>query len=150
MNTCGNCGATLAAGAQTCGACGAATGAPPPPPAPPTPPMPPAPAPGYGAPAGYSGPVAPKTNGMAIASLVLSLVGLLCGFTAILGVIFGFVARGQIKRTGESGDGLALAGIIVGFVIIGLGIAWFIFWVAVVASSDSTYNGVIAPLLGGG
>jgi hypothetical protein len=38
----------------------------------------------------------------------------------VLGVIFGFVARGQIKRSGgaQKGSGLALAGIIVGFVFI--------------------------------
>jgi uncharacterized membrane protein YhaH (DUF805 family) len=35
----------------------------------------------------------------------------------ILGIIFGFIARGQIKRSNgeQKGDGLALAGIIVGF-----------------------------------
>jgi hypothetical protein len=40
----------------------------------------------------------------------------------VLGVIFGFVARGQIKRSGgaQKGSGLALAGIIVGFVFIAL------------------------------
>jgi hypothetical protein len=86
---------------------------------------------GYGAP-GYSQPypgggfspypAAPKTNGLAIASLVCSILGFCCGIGGVLGVIFGFVARGQIKRSGGSqkGSGLALAGIIVGFVFIAL------------------------------
>lgn len=52
----------------------------------------------------------PPTNTMAILSLVLAFV------LPPLGVVFGFVARGQTKQTGEGGDGLALAGIIVGAV----------------------------------
>lgn len=48
------------------------------------------------------------TNGMAIAALV-------CGLTVPpLGLIFGLVALGQIKRSGTGGYGLALAGAIVG------------------------------------
>jgi hypothetical protein len=59
---------------------------------------------------------------MAIASLVCSLGGIILGLPAIVGVILGFVARGQIRRSGgtRSGSGLALAGIIVGFVDIAL------------------------------
>jgi hypothetical protein len=81
-------------------------------------------APGYSQPypaGGYSPyPAAPKTNGLAIASLVCSILGFCCGVGGVLGVIFGFVARGQIKRSGgyQKGSGLALAGIIVGFVFI--------------------------------
>lgn len=64
-----------------------------------------------------------STNPLAIVSLVLSLAGLItCGLTAIVGIILGFVARGQIRRNpSQGGDGMALAGIIVGFVLVGLG-----------------------------
>jgi hypothetical protein len=77
-----------------------------------------------GTPAGYGyGFVAPatKTNGLAIASLVCSIVCLV-GIGSILGIIFGFVSRGQIKRSNgsQTGSGLALAGIIVGFSILTL------------------------------
>jgi Domain of unknown function (DUF4190) len=69
--------------------------------------------------------VGAKNNGLAVASLVCSCVGLIA-FTlpCILGVIFGFVARSQIRRSqgAQKGDGLALAGIIVGFAGIALGI----------------------------
>jgi hypothetical protein len=80
------------------------------------------------------------TNGMAVASLVCSCVGIipfLFGIPCILGVIFGFVARGQIRRTNgmQGGSGLALAGIIVGFSLIAL----FILGVAlIVAFAHST------------
>jgi hypothetical protein len=61
--------------------------------------------------------MAAPTNGMAVASLVCACAGIipfLFGIPAILGVIFGFVARGQIRRTNgvQGGGGLALAGII--------------------------------------
>ena len=58
----------------------------------------------------------PKTCGMAIASLVLGILGAItCGITAIVGLILGIVSLGQIKRSvGQlSGRGLAIAGIIV-------------------------------------
>ncbi len=66
-----------------------------------------------------------QTNGLAVASLVCSCVGVipfLFGVPCILGVIFGFVSRGQIRRSQgtQGGSGLALAGIIVGFSLIGI------------------------------
>ncbi|MGH9105898.1 MAG: DUF4190 domain-containing protein [Acidimicrobiales bacterium] len=80
-------------------------------------------APPYGGTSGYA--AGPKTNSWAIASLVCSLLGLVCGVGAILGVIFGFVARGQIRRSDgvQKGGGLALAGIVVGAVLIAVSIA---------------------------
>jgi uncharacterized membrane protein len=63
-----------------------------------------------------------RTNGLAIASLVCSCAGIfLLGIPCVLGIIFGFVARSQIRRTNgaQEGAGLALSGIIVGFVFVG-------------------------------
>jgi len=61
------------------------------------------------------------TNRLAIASLVLSLAGLLTyGLTSIVGIALGHIARGQVARTGEQGAGLALAGLLVGYGIVGL------------------------------
>lgn len=48
------------------------------------------------------------TNGLAIASLVLAFV------LAPVGLILGFIARSQIAKNGQQGNGLALAGIIIG------------------------------------
>ena len=55
------------------------------------------------------------TNGLAIASLVLSLLWL-GGLGSNLTIIFGFAARHQIRRSAgrQGGDGLALAGLLVG------------------------------------
>jgi uncharacterized membrane protein len=67
-------------------------------------------------------PATSKTNGFAVASLVCGLVGLLCGLGAILAIIFGFVARSQIRRSQglEKGGGMAVAGIVLGFIYIAL------------------------------
>jgi hypothetical protein len=73
---------------------------------------------------------------MAVASLVLSLVWI-GGLGSLLAVIFGFAARSDIKRSNgtKSGDGMAIAGITIGFV--GLcGIAFLI--VAVLALGTAT------------
>jgi hypothetical protein len=64
----------------------------------------------------------PGTNGMAVASLVLGLVGLvtfwLVAVPNILAIVFGFVGRNQIRNSGgvQEGDGLAIAGIVLGIV----------------------------------
>jgi hypothetical protein len=77
---------------------------------------------------------ATSTNGKAIASLVLSLVWVV-GLTSILAVIFGFIAKREIRdsRGTQSGDGLATAGIIIGFIGIA-GLALFIASVALLGS----------------
>ncbi|MEV2236847.1 DUF4190 domain-containing protein [Micromonospora sp. NPDC049891] len=80
---------------------------------------PPAP-PGYGyPPPGYGYPQQ-KTNSMAIVALVLSLIGVGSCITAPIGAIMGHVAMGQIRETGESGEGMAKAAIIVGWILTGL------------------------------
>jgi hypothetical protein len=92
----------------------------------------------------YGPPMAPTpgTNGMAIASLVLSLCGLAsCGLTGVVGAILGHVARRQIRQRGEDGDGLALAGIISGWIIFALSVvgitAYVIFFVWLVHSTSN-------------
>jgi hypothetical protein len=75
---------------------------------------------GYGYSPGYPAPPpqGAVTNGLAIASLVCSVVGLACmGFGSFLGVIFGIIALNQIKKTGQGGHGLALAGVITGGIV---------------------------------
>jgi hypothetical protein len=72
---------------------------------------------------------------------VCSILGFCCGVGGVLGVIFGFVARGQIKRSGgaQKGSGLALAGIIVGFVFIVLAAIGLLF-ILVGSSSGNNRN----------
>ena len=58
-----------------------------------------------------------------------------------LGIIFGHIARSQIRRTGERGSGLALAGLIVGYLWGALSI-FILAAVIFVASHDSGFNNV--------
>ena len=71
---------------------------------------------GYGYPP-YSYEAVPKTNGFAVASLVCSFFFWVYGIGALLSIVFGFIARSQIKHSGgmQRGKGMALAGIIIGF-----------------------------------
>ena len=96
------------------------------------------PPPGYGYPPpgyGYPPPPSSTTNPMAIASLVSSLVGWICGIGPILGIIFGVIALNQIKQTGQGGRGLALAGLIIGGVEIALMLLYFVVVVILAASN---------------
>lgn len=59
-----------------------------------------------------------RTNGMAIASLVVGLIGLIL-FPIILGplaIIFGGVGMGFANKNNGSGKGLAIAGLIIGII----------------------------------
>ncbi|MHB9130603.1 MAG: DUF4190 domain-containing protein [Armatimonadota bacterium] len=63
----------------------------------------------------------PRTNGLATASLVLGLCGLVtCGLTSLVGLILGIVAKGQIKTSQglQTGDGMATGGIVASSVIL--------------------------------
>jgi hypothetical protein len=82
---------------------------------------------------GYYPPVAPSapTNGLAIGAMVCGLIEVFTlGFAAIPAVILGHLARGQIRRTGERGDGMAIAGLVLGY----LGIAGWALIILAIAS----------------
>jgi len=61
-----------------------------------------------------------KTSGLAIASLVLGICGLVCGITAVVGLVLGFMALGQIKKSNGvlKGKGMATAGIIISAIML--------------------------------
>ncbi len=65
---------------------------------------------------------------MAILALVMAFV------FAPAGLVLGIVARKQIRQTGEEGDGLALAGIIVGGIATALFVLFIVFWIVAFAS----------------
>lgn len=72
-------------------------------------------------------PLPPGINGMAVASLVTSILGVaMCFLPSMLGLVFGLVALNQIKTTGERGRGMAIAGAIIGGVVTALGAVWLV------------------------
>lgn len=64
------------------------------------------------------------TSGWAVASLVMGICGFTCLFFvgAVLAIVFAFVARGRIKRSGGElkGSGMAVAGMVLGTVLIAI------------------------------
>jgi hypothetical protein len=64
-----------------------------------------------------------KTNGLAMASLACGIAQFMFGpLATIPAIVFGHMALQQIKRSGEQGAGLALAGLILGWAAVILGI----------------------------
>lgn len=129
-------------------------------------PTPPPPAPGYGtppqappyaappayqpptypgapqaAPAYYGGYAGPKTNTLSILSLIASILGFIWVLPlvgSLAGAIMGHISLNQIKASGEKGRGMALAGVVVGWVGLGLLIIGVIAIIAFVATASTT------------
>jgi hypothetical protein len=77
----------------------------------------------------------PGTNGKAVAALVSALAGLLCcGLSSVAGLILGIMGMRETRRTGQDGFGLALAGTIIGALVI---VGWVLYWLVVVSLATS-------------
>jgi hypothetical protein len=105
--------------------------------------------PAYGAPAygtpppgqpSYGYPYATsKTNGLAIAALVVSLISMVsCPLIGLAGAIMGHIARRQVTERREEGAGMALAGIIVGWIGLAIGILIVVFYIVLFAGLSSS------------
>jgi peptidyl-prolyl cis-trans isomerase B (cyclophilin B) len=89
----------------------------------------------------------------------MAIASLICAFVfAPLGIIFGHISLSQIKRTGEEGHGLAVAGLVisylitVGTIIVMAAVVWFTIAVARHLDDESRYYPDItaAPMTPGG
>lgn len=96
-------------------------------------------------PQGYPG--GQRTNGMAIAAMI-------CGIAQFFGfwllgtipaVVLGHIARRQIRQTGEQGAGMALAGLILGYVGLALSVIAVILIAVLVVASGHPTNQVQFP-----
>ncbi|GAA3409626.1 DUF4190 domain-containing protein [Streptosporangium vulgare] len=93
---------------------------------------------GYGAPPPHRG-----NNGMAVAALIMGIAGLfICGLTSIVGVVLGHISLGQIKRTGEEGRGMAIAGLVLSYfgVLCWVGLALLVWLIGFGALAGSGLN----------
>jgi len=77
-------------------------------------------------------------SGMAVASLVCSLVGIIPCFwvfqiPGLLGAIFGFIGLKQTKNGQRDGRGLAKAGTIIGIILV---VACVAFWIYFATNAD--------------
>ncbi|MGR6091580.1 DUF4190 domain-containing protein [Brevibacterium sp. CSND-B09] len=57
-----------------------------------------------------------------VIGIIFSIIAMFLWIAPVLAVIFGHIGLGQIKRTGEEGRGQAIAGLIIGYVTIALGL----------------------------
>jgi hypothetical protein len=127
VNFCPTCGSAVGQGANFCARCGSSLEAAAPV-APPTEqlPAPPAPAP-FVPPKSISAPARERlpVNGYAVASLVLGILWIYW-VGSVLALIFGYIGQRHIKASNgeQSGEGIARAGMILGWV--GLGALVFI------------------------
>jgi hypothetical protein len=82
----------------------------------------------------YGGPPVQQSNGLAVTGLVLGIIGVLFGFIPFIGVfmaillgvlaaIFGGVGLSRSKLPARGGRGMAIAGLVLGIIAIGLGFA---------------------------
>jgi hypothetical protein len=79
-----------------------------------------------------------RTNGLAIASLACGLGQFAFGpLATIPAIVLGHMARSQIRRTGEQGAGLALAGLILGWGAVILGIVLIVVGLAIAAGTGT-------------
>jgi hypothetical protein len=72
-----------------------------------------------------------RTSGLAVGALIAGIASwVLCpGIAAIVAVVLGHSARSHITRTGEGGSGMAMAGLILGYIqLVAAGLI-FLFWI---------------------
>lgn len=67
------------------------------------------------------------TNTFALVAIILAFL------QPIAGIVFGHIALGQIKRNGDTGRGLALTGLIIGYIYVAFIVFAFIAYISIVA-----------------
>jgi hypothetical protein len=105
--------------------------------------------PAYGQPMGAPAyapppPMAPSTNGLAIASLVCSILGI-----SLIGVILGHIALSQINNSNgmQGGRGLAIAGLIIGYIGLAFAVLFILLIIiGAIASSSSPSTSFLGAL----
>jgi len=96
------------------------------------PPPPPQPYSGFGPP-----PIGPR-NGLGTAALTLAIIGLVFCWTVVGGVILGlcaviigFVGQGRVRSGEATNGGVAIAGIVLGFLSIVVSLVFIAIWIGV-------------------
>lgn len=74
-----------------------------------------------------------RNSGLAVASLVLGIIGIFINFLSILAIIFGAIAMSQTGRNPNlKGRGMAVAGLVLGIVVAA-------FWIIIIIIAGSAF-----------
>jgi hypothetical protein len=102
-------------------------------------------------PPGYAPMARRQTDGMAVAALIMGIGGFfICPIVfGVLAVIFGYMGRGNIQKSGGvlEGDSFCTAGIILGFIQIGITLFFIILWVIIAIIAATSNASVLAPAI---
>jgi hypothetical protein len=85
-----------------------------------------------------------QRNTLALVSMILGIAGFFTSITALGAIVTGHMALSQIKKRGEEGRGMALTGLILGYVVVALTIIGIILLVVLfgaLASNPDLYDG---------
>lgn len=85
-----------------------------------------------------------KTNVLAIVSMIVSILGaiwVLPGIGSLAGAIMGHISLNQLKTSGEKGRGMALAGVIVGWIGLGIMALFLAFVLVVIFAGFADFTG---------
>jgi len=86
----------------------------------------------------------PRTNPLAVTSLVCGIAQIMFGpFATIPAIVCGHIGRSQIRRSGEGGAGMALAGLVLGWVGLAFGVLLIAGFVVLAVAAGR--NGQIVP-----
>lgn len=87
-------------------------------------------------------PMPPKTNTLAVLSLVFAFL------FPLVGAILGFVAKSQLKEPtrNETGKGLATAGIVIGLILTCIPIIVIVVLTLLAPAINSSFNGIVNSL----
>ena len=134
---CTNCGTAISSGTSFCANCGTPSAPNSSPAAPQYAPQP-VPASNYN----YAQQAPAQTEGLAVASLVVSLATLFFtgGIFSFVGAILGHIALSNMKKNGKGGRGMAIAGIAVGWAVTAFWIIAIIIIAAIAAGSFNYYS----------
>ncbi|MCP2040317.1 type II secretory pathway pseudopilin PulG [Neisseria sp. HSC-16F19] len=99
---------------------------------------------------GHSGAASSETSSLALVSLIFGILGwlLLPLVGSLTAVITGHMARADIRRTGKQGDGMAIAGLILGYLwwVLLIPILGILAAIALPAYQDYTHRAQAQPM----
>ncbi|CAG7599624.1 DUF4190 domain-containing protein [Leucobacter soli] len=81
-----------------------------------------------------------QTNAFALVSVILAFI------QPIAAIVFGHLAINQIKRNGDGGRGIALTGLIIGYVYVASFVLFILIYVSIIALAIGSMGSLFSEL----